>query len=219
MEAHVDWKTSETEMDLNLGQQLTAIQAQLGQIQRDIAAQNRRLAEMEELKDDLVLILKDMMQTAVVELDDVTPFVQTGDFLNLVKKLLRNTNRISESLGKLESAADFFADAKPIGNDLFHRFIHKLDELERKGYFKVGADLQSTTDALVQTLAARDVLPAIGRSLRVVGESDPDEITPYSIWKVYRATKTPEMQRLMGVVMTFLKALAKEMDTPHAESA
>jgi uncharacterized protein YjgD (DUF1641 family) len=36
---------------------------------------------------------------------------------------------------------------------------------------------------------------------------------------MYRATKTPEMQRLMGVLMTFLKALANEMETPQAKSA
>lgn len=203
----------------DLGPQLKAIQAQLSDIQRELRSQSRRLAEMEELKDDLVLILKDMLQTAAVELDEVTPFLKTGDFLGLVKRILRNTNRISESLAKLESAADFFADAGPIGNDLFHRFVHKLDELERKGYFKVGADLQSTADALVQTLAQRDVLPAIGRSLEVVGAADVEKIEPFSVWKMYRATKTPEMQRLMGVFMTFLQALAREMETPQAKSA
>ena len=202
-----------------IGAQLSAIQSQLGQIQRDLDTQNRRLAEMEELKDDLVLIAKDMMQTAVVELDEVTPFLKTGDFLNLVKRLLRNTNRISDSLAKLESASDFLADAGPIGNDLFNRFIHKLDELERKGYFKVGADMQVTADALVRTLAERDVLPAIGRSLQVVRETEVKDIERFSVWKMYRATKTPEMQRLMGVFMTFLKALAQEMETPQAQTA
>jgi hypothetical protein len=202
-----------------IGTQLRAIRGQLGQIQRDLDTQNRRLAEMEELKDDLVLIVKDMLQTAAVELDDVTPFLQTGDFLNLVKRILRNTNRISDSLTKLESAADFFADAGPIGNDLFNRFVHKLDELERKGYFKVGADMQVTADALVRTLAERDVLPAIGRSLQVVRETDVEKIERFSVWKMYRATKTPEMQRLMGAFMTFLQALAKEMETPQAKSA
>jgi len=202
-----------------IGAQLRAIQGQLGQIQRDLAAQSRRLAEIEELKDDLVLITKDILQTAAVELDDVTPFVRTGDFLGLVKRILRNTNRISDSLAKLESAADFFADAGPIGNDLFNRFVHKLDELERKGYFKVGADLQLAADALVRTLAERDVLPAIGRSLRAVGETEVDNIERFSVWKMYRATKSPEMQRLMGVIMTFLQALAREMEPPQAQTA
>jgi DNA repair exonuclease SbcCD ATPase subunit len=146
-------------------ERLSAIQEQLDVIQHELQARKRHLAEMQELKEDLTVILKDVMRTAVVELDDVAPFLQTGDFLSLVKKILRNTNRISASLSKLESAGDFLADAKPVSFDIFTRFIHKLDELERKGYFKVGTDLEATMDALVRLLAANNVLPAIGRSL------------------------------------------------------
>lgn len=190
---------------------LHAIQEQLDLIQHELEVRNRHLAEMQELKEDLTVILKDVMRTAIVELDDVAPFLQTGDFLSLVKKLLRNTNRISTSLSKLESAADFFADARPISYDLFNRFIHKLDELERKGYFKVGADLQSALDALVRLLASKDVLSAIRRSLETANQLQADQVDRYSLWRVYRATRAPEMQRLIGILMTFLKALAREL--------
>jgi len=191
---------------------LNAIQVQLDLIQHELQVRNRDLAEMRELKADLTFILKDVVRAAIVELDDVGPFLRTGDFLNLAKKLLRNTSRISTSLSKLESASDFFADARPVGYDLFNRFIYKLDELERKGYFKMGVHLQSTLDALVRLLVNKDVLLAVGRSLETANRLQADEVDPYSLWRVYRATRTPEIQRLMGILMAFIKALAVELD-------
>ncbi len=190
---------------------LHAIQEQLDLIRHELQDRNRHLAEMQELKDDLTIIMKDIMRTTIVELDDVAPFLQTGDFLGLAKKLLRNTNRISASLSKLESAADFFADVRPISYDLFNRFIHKLDELERKNYFKVGADLQGAMDALVRLIASKDILSAIRRSLETANRLQADQVDRYSLWRVYRATRAPEMQRLMGILMVFIKALAREL--------
>jgi len=192
---------------------LQAIQEQLDSIQHDLQIRNLHLAEMQELKADLTVIVKDVMRTAIVELDDVAPFLQTGDFLSLAKKILRSTNRISASLSKLESAGDFFADVRPVSNDLFNRFIRKLDELETKGYFRVGADLQGALDALVRLLASKDVLAAVSRTLQTANRLQADEVDRYSLWRVYRVTRTPDMQRLMGIVMSFLQALATELDS------
>ena len=203
--------------DAQVARQLDAIQRQLDAMQRELAVRNRQLAELEELKDDLSGILKDVFQAAIVELDDVTPFLQTGDLTNLTKRLLRNTNRISDSITKLESAADFVADAQPISNDLFNRLILKLDELERKGYFRVGADAQQLADSVVSNLDRSQLIPAVSRSLREVGALPEAEIERYSLWKIYRASKQPEMQRLMGLFMTFMKALAHELDNAQRE--
>jgi hypothetical protein len=193
-------------------EQLQAINAKLDAVQEELVLRNRRLAEMEELKDDLSVIVRDMMRAAIVELDDVTPFLETGDLLDLLKKLLRNTKRIARAIDQLESVSDFLADAAPIGNDLFHRFVVKLDELEQKGYFRVGAELQDTADSMVQFLDKHELIGAVGRALKQVGETEYNEIQPYSLWKLYRATKKPEMQRLLGLLMTFLGTLARELE-------
>jgi hypothetical protein len=193
-------------------EQLKAINAKLDAVQEELVLRNRRLAEIEELKDDLSAIVRDMMRSAIVELDDVTPFLETGDLLDLLKKLLRNTKRIAGAIEQLESASDFLADATPIGKDLFLRFVIKLDELEQKGYFRVGHELQGTADSLVRFLDKHEVVGAVGRALEQVGDTEYGEIQPYSLWKLYRATKKPEMQRMLGLLMTFLGTLAKEME-------
>ncbi len=202
-----------------LEQQICAIREALEDIQRDLADQRRHSQAMEELKDDLTRIAKDVLASAVQELDDVTPFVRTGDFTNLAKKLLRNTSRIADGLDKLESAADLMRDATPITNDIFHAVISKLDELERKGYFQVAADLQTTTDALVRALSAGSLLPALRASLEASAEQDPRTVEGYSLWRALRLTRRPEMRRLLGATMGFVTHFAQELSRRAAHPA
>ena len=54
--------------------QLELIKSQLDEIQAGLELRNRRLAELEELKDDLSGIMKDVMESAIIELDDVSGF-------------------------------------------------------------------------------------------------------------------------------------------------
>lgn len=195
----------------DLTEQLAEIRSSLSEIRRELSERRRQAQEMQDLKEDLTRVARDVMESAVRELDDLTPFVRTGDFANLVKKLLRNTNRIADGFDKLESAADFMRDATPITHDAFRSAIAKLDELERKGYFQVASDLQSTTDVLVRLLGAWQVLPAMRASLEHAVSQGPEGAVPYSLWRAYRATKRPEMRRLMGAAVSLVGRFAAEL--------
>lgn len=190
---------------------LKLIKTQLDEIQAGLEVRNRRMAELEELKDDLSAIMKDVMESAITELDDVSPFLQSGDLMALLKKLLRSTNHISLLFEKLESADDFVADAQPIGRDLFNRFIYQLDGLERKGYFRAATELQATLDTLITLLAKKQILTAAEHSLKVLAETDYDQFEKVSLWKIYRMTRSPEVRRLMGFCMRLLTTFAQEM--------
>ncbi len=196
----------------NLAQQLADIQASLAEIQRDLAERRRQDRAMEDLREDLTRVAKDVLDSAVRELDDVAPFVHTGDFTNLMKKLLRNTNRIAEGFDKLDSAVDFMRDATPISHDVFRAAITKMDELERKGYFRVAADLQATTDALVRLLGSWGVLPALRSALESAATEGPDGVEHYSLFRVYRATKRPEIRKLLGAAVLIVGRFAAELD-------
>ena len=115
--------------------QLELIKSQLDEIQAGLELRNRRLAELEELKDDLSGIMKDVMESAIIELDDVAPFLQSGDLMALFKKLLRSTNHITLLLEKLEGAEDFVADAQPIAYDLFIASYVKWTNSNEKAIF------------------------------------------------------------------------------------
>ncbi len=214
----------------DITKQLNAIQEQLNQISAELDVARRRRLEFDELKDDLTLIVKDAFNSAVVELEDVAPFVNSGDFLNLVKKILRNTNNITGAIEKFESALDFIEDGGPIGKELFSDLLSILDQMDRKGYFIFATQATKILDNIVTTFTAEDVqnladnvvtilntvkkmtqpdmLHVLDNALEVYKHLETSGIEEYSIWRAAREMNSPEMKRGLGFLISFLKNVA-----------
>ena len=212
--------------------QLQDIHAKLDLIHAELEQARRQRQEFQELKDDLNRIAKDAFQTAVVELEDVAPFVHTGDFLHLLKKFLRNTNNITAAISRLESALDLMEDGTPIAKELFNDLLDKLDELDRKGYFTFARELTAVADNVITHFSVEDVrlladniatilttvksltqpemLSALDNALAVYRSLDTQAIEEYSVWKAFRELRTPEMKRGLGFIITFLKNISQE---------
>jgi len=215
----------------DLAQQLQAIRNQLDHITAEMDLASRRRREIDELKDDLTLIAKDVFNSAIVELEDIAPFVNTGDFLYLIKKFLRNTSNITGLIHKLESTIDFIEDGKPIGKELFNDLLLKMDELDRRGYFQFFCetfrildniitsftieDLQQLADNVVtilntvKKLTQPDMLMVMDNALEVFHSLNVEDVEEYSIWKAARELNTPEMKRGLGFLISFLKNVSK----------
>jgi uncharacterized protein YjgD (DUF1641 family) len=216
----------------NLELQLQSIDKKLDLITEELAVVRRQREELNELKDDLTLIVKDVFNTAIDELEDIAPFVQTGDFLHLLKKILQNTQNITMVMTKFESGLDFFADAKPVGKELFNDALEKLDVLDQKGYFLFVKELMKVVENVVdhfkvddikllgdnvitiletvKSLTQPDMLEAINNAVGIYQNLDPKDTPEYSIWKVMRELNTPEMKRGIGFIITFLKRITAE---------
>lgn len=180
--------------DQRVSEQLLDIQNQLQSISLELAAQKRHREEMQELKHDLTLVAKDVLSTTIEELEDVAPFVRTGDFMYLVKRILRNTNNITDVISKLESVLDFAEDGGPVAKELFNDGLQKLDELDRAGYFEFMKSSKSILDNVVKTYQNLDV----------------DQIEEYSIWKLMKEMNKPEMKKRIGFAMHFLKNVSNK---------
>jgi uncharacterized protein YjgD (DUF1641 family) len=216
----------------NLELQLQAIDKKLDLITEELAIVRRQRQEFIELKEDLTLIAKDVFSTAIEELEDIAPFVQTGDFLHLLKKILQNTQNITMVMTKFESGLDFFSDAKPVGKELFNDALEKLDEMDQKGYFLFIKELFNVADKVVshftvdditllgdnvitiletvKSLTQPDMLEAINNAVGIYQNLDPKDTPEYSIWKVMRELNTPEMKKGIGFIITFLKKITAE---------
>ncbi len=116
-------------------------------IREEMVRARARRIEAQELKDDLARIAKDAFDSAVVELEEVAPFVETGDFLYLAKKILRNVKNLSRLFERLEGAVGFFEDFKPLGKEIFGDVLAGLDEMEKKGYFALLSGMTELMDA------------------------------------------------------------------------
>ena len=221
-------------VDQNLELQLRSIDQKLNLITEELAVVRRQREELNELKQDLTIIAKDLFSTAIDEFEDIAPFVQTGDFLHLLKKILQNTQNITMVMTKFESGLDFFADAKPVTKELFSTTLEKLDEFDQKGYFQFIKELLNVADRIVGHFPEEDVkllgdniitiletvkeltqpemLAAINNAVGIYKNLDPKDIPQYSIWKVMREINTPEIKRGIGFVITFLKKITAEQE-------
>jgi hypothetical protein len=132
-----------------LQDQIDAMNRKLDLILQEIELQQRHRREIEDLKDDLMRVGKDVYQSAVVELEDVHDYLQTGDILYLGKKLLRNVTTLTRMFEQLESMRDFLQDAAPLARESFIDFMHTLDEFDRKGYFAFMRELGRVADKVV----------------------------------------------------------------------
>jgi len=214
--------------------QLQLIDQKLDMITEELAVVRKQRQEFNELKEDLTIIAKDVMSTAVDELEEIAPFVQTGDYLHLLKKILQNTRNIAHVMTQFESAMDFFEDAKPVGKELFNDTLEKFDEYDQKGYFRFFKELINVGDRIidhfgeedvkllgdniitiletVKSLTQPDMLKAINNAVGIYENIDIEDAPEYSIWKVMRELNTPEMKRGIGFVITFLKNITDKQE-------
>ncbi|RME68924.1 MAG: DUF1641 domain-containing protein [Verrucomicrobia bacterium] len=228
----------------DLNERIEALDRKLDLVLEELEHSRRIRREVEELKDDLARIGKDMFGTVVHELEDVAPFVRTGDFADLLKRLLRNTNTLNDLLIQLESARAFFEDASPLVRSGFSELLGRLDEMDRKGYFAMGRELARAVDNVVASFSVEDVrllaenlvailetvknltqpemLQAINNAVEVYKNIDFDTVEEYSLWKAFREINRPEMRRGLGFMIAFLRNLSAhrpaQLSAPSAKT-
>jgi uncharacterized protein YjgD (DUF1641 family) len=216
-------------------QQLSDINQKLDLISTELEIVRRKRIEKSELQKDLTIVAKDLFDTTVMEMEDIAPFVNTGDFLHLVKRILRNTQNISLVITKFESLLDFVEDSRPVTKELFNDVLIHLNELDQKGYFIFIKELFGAMDRIVEHFSVDDVrqlsanvttiletvknmtqpemLKAMNNAVTIYKNLDPKDVQEVSVWKLFRELNTPEMKRGIGFGMSFLKSITKEQSS------
>jgi uncharacterized protein YjgD (DUF1641 family) len=216
----------------NIQSQIDDINRKLDIILGEIELQSRHRREMDDLKDDLMRVGKDVYDTAVLELEEVSDQLQTGDMLHLGKKLLRNVRNITKTFEQLENIKDFINDASPITRELFIDFMNKLDEFDRKGYFQFLKELSNVMDNVVVSFSADDVkhlaenivtimntvknltqpdmLKAVNNALTVYKNLDVDLAEKITLFGLIREINKPEVKKGLAFALKFLENLGKQ---------
>ena len=215
--------------ELSLQEQIGSINRKLDRILDEIELQQRHRRDMEELKEDLMRVGKDLYQTALVELEDVHDLLSTGDMLFLGKKVLRNINTITATFEQLESIRDFLQDAAPLARDSFIDFMNKLDEFDRKGYFAFMKEAGNVLDRVVTAFSVEDVrslgdnivtmlttvknftqpeiLHTINNAMAVYKNLDISVQEDISLMALLKEFNSPEAKRGIAYALRFLKVL------------
>jgi uncharacterized protein YjgD (DUF1641 family) len=212
-----------------LQQQMDELNRKLDVVLDEIAIQRRRRQEMDDLKDDLMRVGKDLYETAVWELEEVHDYIDTGDVLYLMKKLLRNIKSLTKMFEQLENVRDFVQDFSPISRELFNDAMSKLHEMEQKGYFDFARQLQSAADNVVTSFSGDDIralsenvvsilntvknvtqpemLHAINNAVMVYNNLDLRPPEEASLFSLLKELNNPDVRRGLAVALRFLRNL------------
>jgi uncharacterized protein YjgD (DUF1641 family) len=213
-------------------QQINEVNKKLDIILKETELQQRHRREMDDLKDDLMRVGKDVYDTAVLELEEVHDQLKTGDILYLGKKLLRNVNNITKTFEQLEGTKDFLQDIAPISRELFMDLLNKLDEFDRKGYFEFMKQLGKVIDNVVTTFDADDVkhlaenigvilttvknltqpdmLSAVNNAVSVYKNLEIDVSEKVTMMSLVREMNKPEVRKGLAFALKFLKNLGEQ---------
>jgi uncharacterized protein YjgD (DUF1641 family) len=216
----------------NIQKQIDEINRKLDIILGEIELQSRHRREMDDLKEDLTRVGKDVYDTAVLELEEVSDSIDTGDMLHLGKKLLRNVKNITKTFEQLENFKDFINDFSPISRDLFIDFMNKLDQFDRKGYFQFIKELGNVLDNVVTSFSADDVkhlsenivtilntvknltqpemLHAVNNALTVYQNLDVNLSERITTFGILKELNKPEVKKGLAFALKFLENLGKQ---------
>lgn len=177
-----------------MNKELEKIHEKLDFLTEQVMITRRRQEELQELKEDLTPVVSDLFQTAVQELDDVSVYFSYEDLLFLVKKLLRNTRTLIGLFEQLESVNDFVNDVMPLTKDMFDATLEKMDELEKKGVFKLLKEGEGMADKALMAYTSGDL-------------EAPEKI---SLFRLLRELNQPEVKRTLYVLFSVLKTLGSQ---------
>jgi len=220
--------------------QIDQLNGKLDLILDELAHQKRHRLEMQDLKDDLTIVAKDLYQTTVVELEEVSDHVKPGDLVFLLKKLLRNINNMSAAFDQLESARDFLADLTPITKEVYSSALVTLEDLERKGYFELARNAKGMADDAVGTVVEEDLeelrqniprlirwtksvthpetLQAFETMVVALTRGEASERKDVSLFRLIKEMNSPEARRGLAAFVEFVKGLGAPRGAPALES-
>lgn len=210
-------------------QQLVEMNQKLNLITEYLQEQKRRQQEWDELKNDLTLVGKDVFQTAVQELDEISYHFDTADLLYLLKKLLRNTRNLTKMMDQLESAIDFLHDITPLGKHILDELMENLTRLEKKGYFDFSREALKIIDTIVTSFTVEDVrllreniasilltiksftqpqmLNTINNALNFFQKMEVMVEQDVSYWSLLKELRDPEFKRGLAFAIQFMKSM------------
>lgn len=213
-------------------EQINDINLKLDIILNEIDKQRRLRSEMDDLKDDLMRVSKEVYDSAVLELEEVSDNIKTGDILFLFKKLLRNINNITKTFEQLENVRDFVQDAAPVSRELFNDFMMMLDEMDRKGYFRFLKEISFMTDTIVQNYSTKDVkdfgekiikimdtfnnltqpeiLDKINDAIEIYKNTEFEPDKKVTTMSLIRELNSPETKKALAFLIKYLKRLSNE---------
>ncbi len=140
-----------------LNAKLDTLTSQVQYLAEQARVAERAREDRAELVRDLLPIANDAFRLTTEQLEEVQEYIDLGDLLRLVKRLLRNGRNIEMMLDQLESLSDLAQTVGPLGDEAFGKAVDSLQMMEHKGYFAFARGGMRIVDNVVTSFTEEDV--------------------------------------------------------------
>jgi uncharacterized protein YjgD (DUF1641 family) len=210
------------------------VNAKLDQLLEYMADQRQRQQEWQELQNDVVPIANHVIKLSIDELAEIGNEFQLEDLLFLIKRLLRDTQLLTELVGRMEATVELADDIQTIGNQAFQQAIVALDRMERQGYFtfarggwriieKIVAefgeeDISALGDNIVlilntiKSMTQPEIMNFVHDTL-LVAETEIDKPVDISYTGILRQMRDPAVRRGLALTMRVLHVVGSQAGT------
>lgn len=209
--------------------QIDQINHKLDLILEESEMQKQNRQAVVDLIDDMSVVGKDAFSGMVDSLDKAGIEVDGDQVNHLIMNFLRNINNINMLFSTLENLTDLLKDASPIIKQIGIDATDKFHEIDSKGYFEVINQVTIALDEIMRRYSRKDLEnlsgnivivfdtllaitdPAVMNKIQIFVETykgiDHEDVPEYSVWKVMRELRKPDMKKSIGFIITFLKMI------------
>jgi uncharacterized protein YjgD (DUF1641 family) len=190
------------------------LQAQLDEINRKLdlvmeCAMSQRLRSnaLEDLIADLSIVGKDVYHSSTALLEKHNVEIDPEEFRILAMRLLKNVKNINAAIDVFESTFDLVHDAAPLVKEMIIDFSKKLNGYEQKGYFEFMASLGKAIDRIIVNTSAAEIDQFADNLVLLMSTAKnmKKPVPEYSIFRMIREMNSPEMKKVFGFLVTFMK--------------
>jgi uncharacterized protein YjgD (DUF1641 family) len=220
-------------------ERLDRIEARLegvARVEKQMAAFAGPWENLSDLGRDLSLLMDPAVRKLTEEMVEVEIGFQIEDFFDMVKRLLPRLKYLTWSLDQLENLVDWWADMEPLLKLAVPKFIDYLDELERKGIFRINAavlemyakiaanydaeDIDAMGDGfvrmhgVVKKLSNPELIEFIDRVIDIPLELNLKDVRPAGPFGLLWRLRSQECRDGLGILVELTKALGKLKAAP-----
>jgi uncharacterized protein YjgD (DUF1641 family) len=208
----------------------------VARVEQQMAAFAGPWENLSDLGRDLSLLVDPAVRKLTEEMVEVEIGFQIEDFFDLVKRLLPRLKYLTWSLDQLENLVDWWSDMEPLLKLAVPKLIDYLDELERKGIFRINAavlemyakiaenynpeDIDAMGDGfvrmhgVVKKLSNPQLIEFLDRVIDIPTEINLEEVRPSGPVGLLWRLRSQECRDGLGVLVELTKALGKLKGAP-----
>jgi len=213
-------------------EQLNELHQKLDMVLEYVSVQNQKREELDDLVEDAGIVVKDVVRQTSLMLDKAQVELDHCGLTCLLIKVLQNINTFHEMFEMMESAKDFMKDVTPILHQVGLDAVHKMNELEQKGYFEYIRELGNFVDKWIQVFTKEDLVklennleniagivrnlsdPALMKGLNnmtlALAEVKMDEnLDNKSLFGLFKQLNTPEVRKSLSFTLRLVQAMNK----------